>query len=139
MNLVTLFNFICCRYIYGYLIPYQENKKDDMGGVHWVIQMHHIQQGLLIYLVLMTGILAERASSLGPCIISAVSFVWWFLAYRNFCRSMQWEKLPYASMFELQAGSTDFGKEKKSFQSERKDHALYEQPQLLWTADLGSA
>jgi hypothetical protein len=134
MNVVTCFNFICCRYIYGYLIPYQENRKDDMGGVHWCIQINHIQLGLLIYLVMMTGILAERANSLGPCIISAISFLWWFIAYRNFSRSMQWEKLPYASMFDLTIDSKEFGKEKKSFQNERTDYALYEQPQLLWKA-----
>merc|ERR1719421_220681 len=33
MNVVCFYNFICCRFIYGYLLPFQENRKDDMGGV----------------------------------------------------------------------------------------------------------
>jgi hypothetical protein len=128
MNVMTFFNFITCRFIYGYLIPFQERRKDDMGGVHWCIQMHHMQQGLLIYLVMMTGILAERATSLGPCAVSAVSFLWWWIAYRKFSRSMQWEKLPYASMFDFEKG-----KEKLSFQKKREDDKTYEQPQLVFT------
>jgi hypothetical protein len=118
MNLVTLYNFICCRFIYGYLIPFQENRKDDMGGVHWCIQINHMQLGLLIYLVMMTGILAERAETLAPCIISACSFLWWAIMYRYFHSTLRWEKLPYVEIV----------KDYKPMST----NAVYEQPELVW-------
>mmetsp|Transcript_115260 Transcript_115260/g.181397 ORF Transcript_115260/g.181397 Transcript_115260/m.181397 type:complete len:815 (-) Transcript_115260:383-2827(-) len=127
MNVVTFYNFICCRFIYGYLIPYQEKPKDDMGGVHWCMQLHHVQICLAIYLIMMTGILAERCESIGPAVISAISFLWWILAYRRFTRSMQWEKLPYTKMFKEGGGI------KESYQQPRADDKTYEQPQLVWT------
>jgi hypothetical protein len=118
MNVVTLYNFITCRFIYGYLIPFQENRKDDMGGVHWCIQIHHMQLGLLIYLVMMTGILAERAETLGPCIISACSFLWWAIMYRYSHSTLRWEKLPYVEIV-------------KEYKPELKP-VVYEQPELVW-------
>jgi hypothetical protein len=127
MNVVVFYNFLCCRFIYGYLIPFQEEKKTDMGGNHWCMQMHHLQLGLLIYLTMMTGVLAQRAESWGPCIISACSFLWWFIMYRYFHRALHWEKLPYVTMVEeMKKGA--YQKDKSS----ARDGQQYEQPELTW-------
>jgi hypothetical protein len=126
MNVVCFYNFIGCRFIYGYLLAYHENRKDDMGGVHWCMQCHHLQQGLAIYLIMMTGVLSQRCESIVPCVISAISFLWWLIAYRRFTAKMHWEKLPYASMIGMD------GKEKASFMTTRSDNKQYEQEQLVW-------
>jgi hypothetical protein len=104
MNIVVLLNFLACRLIYGYLIPFAESRKVDLGGEHWAMQMLHLHQGLLIYIVMMTGILVQRAESSGPSGIAAVGFVWWYIAYRKFTKALHWEKLPYMTVMQDEEG-----------------------------------
>merc|ERR1719183_2752168 len=42
MYVVVLLNFLACRLIYGYLIPFAESRKEDLGGEHWAMQMLHV-------------------------------------------------------------------------------------------------
>merc|ERR1712151_1025483 len=37
--LLAWMNFFCCRVFYGYLIPFAETKKPDLGGVFWVTKL----------------------------------------------------------------------------------------------------
>ncbi|CAL1129548.1 unnamed protein product, partial [Cladocopium goreaui] len=72
--LITVLCFVngaVCRFLYSYLFVYSETKKADLGGVFWITQLRHIQQGVLIYIILMTGVLLERANSIIPGVIAA--------------------------------------------------------------------
>lgn len=135
IHVVVFWNFAVCRIIYGYLIQYAENPKSDMGGVHWCMQLDHLQIGLLIYLIMMTGILLERAESKGPGILSAVSFLWWFIQYRRYKVKFRWEKLPYIAVVEEEKISLESGKVagKKTSSTWDKEHS-YKQKELEWTA-----
>jgi hypothetical protein len=104
MHIVVLLNFLACRLIYGYLIPFHESRKVDLGGAHWAMQMLHTHHGLLIYIVLMTGILVQRSESSGPGGVAAISFLWWYIAYRKFTKALHWEKLPYITVMDDEDG-----------------------------------
>jgi hypothetical protein len=116
MYVVVLINFLCCRLFYGYLIPYAERRKCDMGGAHWCMQLRHVHLGLLVYIVMMTGVLLERADSKGPSIIAAISFLIWFISYRKFRHALQWETLPYVEVPD----------------KDEVDDCKYQQKELVW-------
>jgi len=104
--LITILCFIngaVCRYLYSYLFVYAETRKADLGGVFWMTQMRHIQQGLLIYIILMTGVLLERANSIIPAIIAGSSAVVWLYTYRRFNHAFHLENLP---LKEIKASSS---------------------------------
>lgn len=104
--LITVLCFIngaVCRYLYSYLFVYAETRKADLGGVFWMTQMRHIQQGLLIYIILMTGVLLERANSIIPAIIAGSSAVVWLYTYRRFNHAFHLENLP---LKEIKASSS---------------------------------
>jgi hypothetical protein len=139
MNVVVCFNFLTCRIIYGYLIPFAESRKTDQGGSHWCMQLDHLQIGILIYLVMMTGILAERANTKGPAVISAISFLWWFVAYRKFKAKLRWEKLPYITVVRDEQAARKAAEEamRKGEYTEEDDTWIYgeqyKQPEMEWT------
>merc|ERR1719401_1671213 len=126
MHVVVFWNFFVARTVYGYLIPFVEDRKDDMGGAHWCKQLIHVQLGVLIYIVMMTGILLHRAESKIPAAISAISFLWWFLSYRKFSRSLHWEKLPYTQVINYDSKASKLTREKY------KPGPKYEQLDLTW-------
>mmetsp|Transcript_100958 Transcript_100958/g.184154 ORF Transcript_100958/g.184154 Transcript_100958/m.184154 type:complete len:842 (-) Transcript_100958:161-2686(-) len=95
MVLLTWINFFLCRLFYGYLIPYAEETKKDLGGDHFALQILHVHLGLLIYITLMTGFMLQRATSNGPGIISAVCYLWWAIAFYWFRVKLQWHDLSY--------------------------------------------
>eukprot|EP00913_Durusdinium_trenchii_P011417 g10722.t1 len=53
-----------------------------------------MQQGLLIYIALMTGVLLERANSIVPSVIAGSSAVLWLYSYRRFNHAFHLENLP---------------------------------------------
>jgi len=55
--------FICffiCRVAYTYLLVYSEIPKPDTGGAFWCAQLHHVQQGLFIYVLCLWLKMMER-------------------------------------------------------------------------------
>ena len=54
--------------------PCKQHEK-DMGGIFWCTQLRHIQQGLFIYVLLMTGVLLDRAATLGPGTVAGFCLV----------------------------------------------------------------
>merc|ERR1712007_309100 len=61
MNVLCWMNFYCCRLFYGYLIPFAETKKPDLGGPFWVESLKHLFVGNIIYCIVMCGVLSARA------------------------------------------------------------------------------
>jgi len=54
-----------------------------LGGVFFVKQMEHMLVALIIYGILMTGVLMQRAATYGPGIMAAGALVYAF--YSNAC------------------------------------------------------
>jgi len=94
--LLAFINFFITRAWYGYLIPYAETRKPDLGGEFWVQKLRHIFVGLLIYSVMMTGVLWGRASSPWPGSIAAASLPYVIWSFRRFHTEFFWEKLPFS-------------------------------------------
>merc|ERR1719171_1212181 len=63
INLLAFVEFLVCRVIYGYLLPFAESRKADLGGVFWVQSLRHVFVGNLIYCFVMTGVLFGRAAN----------------------------------------------------------------------------
>jgi hypothetical protein len=98
--LLAAMNFACCRLFYGYLIPFAETKKPDLGGVFWVTMLEHVFIGNCIYCVLMTGVLFGRAPTGTPGIMVAptIFYVLWSLG--RFKEAFSWENLPFEVVAE---------------------------------------
>merc|ERR1719392_280255 len=61
MNVLCWVNFYLCRLFYGYLIPFAESKKPDLGGPFWVESLKHLFVANIIYCIGMFGVLHQRA------------------------------------------------------------------------------
>mmetsp|Transcript_39057 Transcript_39057/g.72304 ORF Transcript_39057/g.72304 Transcript_39057/m.72304 type:complete len:802 (-) Transcript_39057:47-2452(-) len=119
--LQTLFSFVTFllyRLFYGYLIPFCETRKPDLGGDHWVQQMYHIHYGVFIYIILMVGVIGQRATTKGPCYFAAVSFVWWGLSYYKFQTKLSWETLAFEEVVKTE--KVTFEKRKPTADSYRQ-------------------
>jgi len=98
VSVLTFLNFAVVRVVYGYLIPFAETKKPDLGGVFWVSQLKHLFVGNIIYCILMIGVLAKRAANLGPMIIAAPSLGYVIWSMQRFTTQFNWEKLPFEEL-----------------------------------------
>jgi hypothetical protein len=117
--LLAWMNFFCCRVFYGYLIPFAETKKPDLGGVFWVTKLEHVFIGNVIYCILMTGVLFGRAPTSIPGIAVAptIFYVLWSLG--RFKEAFSWENLPFEAVAE------EVACKKREMQGE------YVQPEML--------
>jgi len=98
-------NFALSTLFFEYLFVFAETRKNDLGGVFWVRQLDHIQYGLLIYIVLEVGCLAQRGDGNWPWMLSMPAFVIWAWMFARVKR-LRWESLP----FEQVAGVTESAK-----------------------------
>jgi len=119
---VTFINFAIARLVYGYLIPFAETRKADLGGACWVQCLHHLFIGLGIYVVLMTGVLWRQAGSHGPALMAAPALLYVLLAYRRFNTEFKWERLPFSELVR---------EEQEDFKGHVKDGTKYVQPGLV--------
>jgi len=110
-------NFFIARVVYGYLVVFAETKKADTGGAFYVTQLVHLFPTLGIYTVLMSGVLFQRAATLGPGIIAVLSLPWVLISLSKF-KSFTWERLP---MLELQDKTA----------KPRESVGVYVQPEML--------
>jgi hypothetical protein len=92
MNFTVGCNFFACRTVYGYLMTCAEMRKNDIGGEHFVLQIKHVSQGLLIYIILNVGVIGNRAESHLPMTLAALSFFLWYVQYHKL-QSKRWYAL----------------------------------------------
>lgn len=104
MILLAFFNFCLCRLVYGYLVPFAEEKKADLGGLLFVRACRHLFIGNIIYVLLMTGVLYDRASSGIPSFVSAAALFYVSWSMKRFEARFLYEKLPFEEM--LREGAT---------------------------------
>eukprot|EP00930_Biecheleria_cincta_P040959 TRINITY_DN28044_c0_g1_i1.p1 TRINITY_DN28044_c0_g1~~TRINITY_DN28044_c0_g1_i1.p1 ORF type:complete len:862 (+),score=124.99 TRINITY_DN28044_c0_g1_i1:35-2620(+) len=93
--LVASMSFVVARVCYGYLLFYAEVRKPDQGGEFWCLQLQHLQHGLFIYVILMTGVLLQRASTSTPGVLAATSLFALASKYRRFHTEFKWQSLPF--------------------------------------------
>ena len=57
--------------------------------------LNQLQQALLIYWILMVGVIAHRAKSIGPTLLAAPSLFFGLYMYSRFQTALRWESLPF--------------------------------------------
>mmetsp|Transcript_23805 Transcript_23805/g.75444 ORF Transcript_23805/g.75444 Transcript_23805/m.75444 type:complete len:570 (+) Transcript_23805:1-1710(+) len=92
-------NFALTRIVFGYLFVFAETRKPDSGGVIFHMMLKQVQQGLFIYVALMTGVLLQRAETTTPGIISACAFAPLIYTYQKW-KKIRWEFLEFAHVQE---------------------------------------
>mmetsp|Transcript_46419 Transcript_46419/g.81673 ORF Transcript_46419/g.81673 Transcript_46419/m.81673 type:complete len:984 (-) Transcript_46419:66-3017(-) len=105
MCLLGLVLFASMRIYYGYLIVYTESLKPDLGGAFWVTQLKQTQLGVFLYILLMAGVLFERAPSWGPCAVALASLLPMLWAYFMFDYRFRWEQLPVEGLVDKEAAT----------------------------------
>jgi len=99
MTVFAFVHFAFCRLVYGYLFVYAETKKPGLGGAFWVIMLRQTQQGLFIFVILMIGVLLQRAESPLPGVFAACSFLPLTYTYRMYLQ-VRWEVLEFVDVKE---------------------------------------
>lgn len=124
--IVVAVNFVVCKVTYGYLIVFAETRKSDTGGRMFLQQLFHLHLGILMYIILMTGYLANRGNAI-PCpiigVFSAAELCWassFYLLYAaTKLNNLYWEDLPISEC------------SKHPQKSKRDPTKSYIQPELL--------
>mmetsp|Transcript_29806 Transcript_29806/g.52397 ORF Transcript_29806/g.52397 Transcript_29806/m.52397 type:complete len:765 (+) Transcript_29806:86-2380(+) len=93
--LLTFVNFFLCRLVYGYLTAFAEQKKPDTGGLFFVRACRHLFVGNIFYVLLMAGVLYDRAASGGPATIAIISVFYVIWSMQRFNTEFIYQKLPF--------------------------------------------
>jgi len=131
ITILGFLNFWICRKVYGYLCCFCEIKKPDLGGVFFVNQLMHIQQGSYIYIILMAGVLLERDATYYPGTIAASALIFQYISYGRFKSNFRWESLSFEELEDLAHAPSLSSKFCKSPSVQKATNAKYEQPELL--------
>jgi len=97
VSLLSFMLFFWIRLVYGYMFVFAETKKADLGGIFFVRALHNTWTTLHIYLVLMLGVFAQRASSWGPPAVIVIAWAFVFHSQKKFYE-YKWERLPYPEL-----------------------------------------
>lgn len=127
MCLLAYIHFYLCRLFYGFMFVWAEIPKPDLGGAFWHSQLKHVQQGMFIYIVLMSGVLYYRGideetgegPGTTPGFIAGASLIYMYRSYNKFDREFHWETLPFEDI-------RDDGQHEKR----KPRRATYQQPEL---------
>jgi len=111
---LALINFLVCRLVYGYLLISAETRKVDLGGMLWVQKLTHLQRGLWIFIVLMSGVITAGGSR-QQATVATCSAVYLYLAQRR-CWKYDWRLLPFERIESLR---------------DYTEHGTYIQPELV--------
>jgi len=133
----TAVNFFICRLVYGYLTVYAETRKPDLGGEFWPQQLQFAQQGIFIYIALMTGVLLNRASTLYPGALAASAMVLQAESYRRFLHQFRWETLPMEHLHKDHTYETK--KRAPTRQSYEQEELIEEYPSRTGKAEEASS
>ncbi|CAE7832757.1 unnamed protein product [Symbiodinium sp. CCMP2592] len=101
ISILGFMMFAVCRATHGFLLREAESVKLDLGGVFWETSLRHVLQGLFIFVLLMTGVLAERSGNWIPSAVSASSLV--FVQWSNvtFRRRYRWRHLQFEEILKM--------------------------------------
>jgi len=127
ITMLGFVNFWVCRKCYGYLCVFCETKKPDLGGFFYVSQLHHVSEGLFIYIILMTGVLLERDLTMWPGLIAASGLIFQYLSYNRFKTIFRWETLSFEDLAKFDEGKKPGGSKLET----RVSTGDYVQPESL--------
>mmetsp|Transcript_22253 Transcript_22253/g.39183 ORF Transcript_22253/g.39183 Transcript_22253/m.39183 type:complete len:775 (+) Transcript_22253:106-2430(+) len=102
--ILTFINFLFCRLFYGYLIPFAETKKPDIGGGFFVQACEHLFVGCVLYVLLMTGVLYARAANGGPALIAVLAVFYVLWSMNRFGSEFQCDILPFEERLKEKSG-----------------------------------
>eukprot|EP00930_Biecheleria_cincta_P000945 TRINITY_DN102127_c0_g1_i1.p1 TRINITY_DN102127_c0_g1~~TRINITY_DN102127_c0_g1_i1.p1 ORF type:complete len:841 (-),score=166.57 TRINITY_DN102127_c0_g1_i1:9-2465(-) len=125
ISILGYMNFNVVRMVHTWLFTEVENRKPDSGGMFWVTQLYETQQGLFLFVLLMSGVLAQRAGNPGPGILAASSFVPLGWAYQSFKRRFRWQHLQVEDIID---DGMDQNKAKITMRTPTR--SSYRQPEL---------
>mmetsp|Transcript_133012 Transcript_133012/g.331907 ORF Transcript_133012/g.331907 Transcript_133012/m.331907 type:complete len:937 (+) Transcript_133012:77-2887(+) len=124
---VAFMTFALMRLVVGYQVVFAETHKPDLGGDFWVMSLKQVQYGVLIYILCMVGMLAERGGSLLPAALAGVSLIYQLNSIRVFAGRFHWASVTHSELVKLTQ------KEKKGELTLKRRRALrntYVQPEL---------
>jgi len=98
INLLAFINFGFCRLFFGYLIPFAECKKPDLGGIFFVKACEHLFISCIIYVVLMTGVIWGRAGDHGPALFAFSCLFYVVMSLQRFKTEFLYQRLPYQEL-----------------------------------------
>jgi hypothetical protein len=131
IGLAALVNTVISRTCYGYLLIYAETRKHDLGGPFFVSCLHQVHCGLLIYIILMTGVIAVKSDAHGkaPFLMAASCGIFLACSYWRFCGKFCWLNLPFIEVVSAEA-MVQTAHEMEEYKSARHKVGLYRQWQL---------
>lgn len=101
ISFLGLMMFAICLATQGFLFREVESVKSDSGGVFFVTSLRHVLQGLFIFVLLMTGVLAERSGNWIPGAVSASSLVFVQWSNNTFRRRYRWRHLQFEEILKM--------------------------------------
>lgn len=125
ISILGFMNFTVVRMVHTWSFTEVEGRKPDSGGMFWVTQLYETQQGLFLFVLLMSGVLAQRASGPGPSILAASSFVPLGWAYQGFKRRYRWQHLQVEDIID-----EDMDENKPKINMRTPTRSNYRQPEL---------
>lgn len=95
------------RMTYGYLLLRAETKKPDLGGRFWIEALNQVFFALIVYVFLMTGVLAAHGElaahsiwrRFGPAMVAASAFIALYWQWRK-VSDLAWDSLPLQVLVE---------------------------------------
>jgi len=110
MNLLCWVNSYICRAVYGYLCPFAETRKADLGGAFFHSSLKHLFTGNIIYCILMIGVLARRGADWYPCAVAAPSLFYVIWSMNRFEVKFSWEYLSFQKAVQSKPAGKNEGK-----------------------------
>ena len=107
-------------------MTFAETKKPDLGGPFWVLSLQQTLVASLLYSIIMSGVLVNKANGYGPGLISAASIVYALYSMRRFERHFAWERLSFQELMGKAQVDPMCKMKQKTFDGE------YEQPELTF-------
>lgn len=96
--ILVFINFCICRVAYGYLVPFAETRKPDLGGEFFVHACKHLFISCAVYCLLMAGVLFGRAAHYGPGVIAVFCFPYVIWSMHRFETLFSYEKLSFEQL-----------------------------------------
>eukprot|EP00927_Polykrikos_kofoidii_P040790 TRINITY_DN34802_c0_g2_i1.p1 TRINITY_DN34802_c0_g2~~TRINITY_DN34802_c0_g2_i1.p1 ORF type:complete len:979 (+),score=138.24 TRINITY_DN34802_c0_g2_i1:44-2938(+) len=84
--------FFAGRFVYTYLFVFAETRKSSGGGLHFCTAIWHAQLGLVLYILVMTGLIMEKTHSMVPPLVASSSLIYCIICMRSFWAGMGADK-----------------------------------------------
>lgn len=143
IGILCFIQMALARVIFSYLFVYCESLKTDMGGFFWYSSLKAVQQGSMLYVVIMTACLLQRAANAYPAIICFCSLFFLAGSYYNFVFKFQWQHLDWSKMAAAPPGNKISASAKRNYlQPELCSKDVFDdapKAQSFWSCGVGQS